>query len=309
MEDEVAGILTGLSQSVSDTLSSLRRHPIIGLSIEGSDLRLICVDGRSIVRIVSKPLAPELMPGGIVADPAAFGLAVRTILNEYELPRATVVAGFPDVSAIGKMLILPRDATAKIAQVVEREARRDPVIGNGEYRIFHQTVNKSTTSMTVFVLAVRSDPLDRYLAGLKHAGITPQLVELRSLAMIRAINQPHTIIVNVERTSFDIVIVSNNLPVIMRTMALSGNDAEIVQDVVSELERTIDSYNSNQPHPLNQRLPVALTGEFSTLPDLQQAVTARLDRPIVAPTCPYAAPAGFDVANFVVNIGLTLKAR
>jgi hypothetical protein len=306
----VAGILSSVSHSVGETLSSLTRHPIIGLSIEGSDLRLICVDGRKIVRIVCKPLEPDLMPGGIVADPDAFGLAVRTILNEYELPRgATVVAGFPDVSAIGKMLTLPRDATTKVAQVVEREARRDPLIGNGEYRIFHQTVNQSQAEITVFVLAVRSDPLDKYLAGLKHAAITPQMVELRSLAMIRAINQPHTIIVNVERTSFDIVIVSNNLPVIMRTMSLTGDDGEIIQDVVAELERTIDSYNSERTPPLNPRLPVALTGEFSASPDLQKAVTGYLGRPIVTPTCPYAAPAGFDVANFVVNVGLALKAR
>lgn len=305
----MAGIRSGLSHSVSDTLSSFGRHPIIGLSIEGTDLRVICVDRRKIVRIVAKPLEPELVPGGVVADPAAFGLAVRNILNEYELPKATVVAGFPDVNAISRMLTLPRDATTKVAQVVEREARRDPVISNGGYRIFHQMVSESPTQITVFVLAIRRAPLEQYLAGLKQAAIIPQMVELRPLAMIRAINQPHIIIANVERTSFDVVIVSNNLPVIMRTMTLSGNETDTVQDVVSELERTIESYNSNHPHPLSPRLPVALTGELSATPDLQQAVQERLGRPLAPLSCPYAAPAGFDVANFVVNIGLVLKAR
>lgn len=305
----MAGILSGLSRSGSDLFSSLGRRPIIGLSIEGADLRVICVDRRKIVRIVSRPLDPELMPGGVVADPAAFGHAVRTILNEYELPKATVVASFPDVNAISKMLPLPKNAMMKVAEVVEREARRDPIIGNGEYRIFHQVVNESPTEIMVFVLAVRNAPLTQYLAGLRQAAIVPQMVELRPLAMIRAINQPHIIIANVERTSFDVVIVSNDLPVIMRTMAFSGSDGEIVKDVVSELERTIESYNSNHPQPLSPRLAVALTGEFSALPDLRQAVTERLGRPLVSLTCPFAAPAGFDVANFVVNIGLVLKAR
>lgn len=289
--------------------SSLGHHPIIGLSIEGADLRLICVDKHEIVRIVSRPLDPNLAPGGVVADPAAFGHALRTILDEYELPKATVVASFPDICAISKMIPMPKTTPTKVAQVVEREVRRDPVLSSGEYRIFHQVVSNGPAAITVFVLAVRKAALAQYLAGLRQAALAPQMVELRPLAMMRAINQPHIIIANIERTSFDLVIVSNNLPVVMRTMALSGDDGEIVQAVVAELERTIESYNNNQPQPLSADLPVALTGEFSASPDLQQAVTGQLGRPLVSLACPFTAPAGFDVANFVVNIGLVLKAR
>jgi len=129
------------------------------------------------------------------------------------------------------------------------------------------------------------------------------------LAMIRAINQPHTIIANIERTSLDVVIVSNNLPVIMRSVPLAGGESDGVDVVVRELQLTIESYNSDHPHPLSQRLPLALIGELSALPDMRQAIEERLGHPLAALTCPFAAPAGFDTANFMVNIGLALKAR
>jgi Tfp pilus assembly PilM family ATPase len=297
----VAGFLSGLSR--------FGQRPVVALSIEGNDLRLICVSGREIVRLVAKPLPPDAMPGGVVADPAVFGSAVRTILNEYEIPHGTVVVGFPDVNAISKMLTLPTDASTKVADVVVREARRDPVIGQGDYRVFHQIVAQSPVQITVFLLAVRRTALTHYLDGLRLAGIAPQMVELRPLAMIRAINQPHTIIANAERPSLDVIVVSNNLPVIMRSVPLSGNDTEFVQEVVHELELTIESYNSQHQPPLNSRLPIALTGELSATPDLQQAVQERLGHPIATLACPFTGPGGFAVANFIVNIGLVLKTR
>jgi hypothetical protein len=304
----VAGGLSGLARSVSDAVASVGRRVVIGLSIEGQDLRLICVSGREIIRFLSKPLPDEAIPGGVVANASAFGAAVRAVLDEYELPRATVVAGFPDTDAIHTMLTLPIGAGAKLADVVTREARRDPVIGNSDYRIYHQVVTRTPTQITVFVLAVRKQALDEYLAGLRLAAITPQMVELRPLAMIRAINQPHALIANVERTSLDVIIVSNYLPVIMRSIPLSGStgDADVV---VLELERTIEAYNSNHPHPLSPRLPLALTGEMSDDPATQQAIAARVQHPLAGLTCPFKAPSGFAVGNFTVNIGLVLKAR
>jgi hypothetical protein len=305
----VAGGAPGRTPSVGDAFAGVGRRPIIGLSIEGTDLRLISVSGRKIERVVCKPLPADLMPGGVVADPAAFGAAVSAILTEYEVPRGTVVAGFPDTDAIARMMTLPKEAGKKLVEVAQREARRDPVIGQGDYRIYQQKVGESESEITAFVLAVRRIALEQYLAGLRQAAILPHMVELRPLAMIRAINQPHTIIANVERTSLDVVVVNNNLPLIMRSVPLSGSDAEMVEVVTLELGRTIESYNSNQPQPLNPRLPMVLIGELSAQPDMVEAVEQRLGHPIAPLTCPFAAPPGFAVANFVVNIGLVLKAQ
>lgn len=307
----MAGEAARRARAVRQTLPSLGGKTVTGLSIEGADLRVICVSGREITRIVNRPLPPETLSGGVVVNSAAFGAATRAILDEYELPRATVVAGYPDMDAIARQMTLPREAGARIGEVVQREARRDPIIGSGAYRIYHQVVSQTKEQISVFVLAVRGAALDRYLAGLKLAAIAPQMVELRPLAMIRAVNQLDTIIAHIERTALDLLVVRNFLPAIVRSVPLpeGGDEASIVETVVVELGRTIEAYNSDSAQPLNVDLPVTLTGDLSALPPLRTAIAERVGHPVAELTCPFAAPAGFAAANFVVNIGLVLKAR
>ena len=83
------------------------RRRLTSLSIDGSDLRIITLEDVRITRFVSRPLDAVLLPDGTVADPSAFGAAVRTILNEYEIADAPVVAGFADVGAQARLLALP----------------------------------------------------------------------------------------------------------------------------------------------------------------------------------------------------------
>ncbi len=307
----MAGGASSVGRSLRGALPSLSAKTVTGLSIEGGDLRLICVSGREITRIVNRPLPPDTLSGGVVVNSAAFGAATRAILDEYELPRGTIVAGYPDMDAIARQMTLPKEAGARIADVVQREARRDPIIGSGAYRVYHQTIGQTKDHINVFVLAVRGAALDRYLAGLRHAAIAPQLVELRPLAMIRAVGQYETIIAHIERTALDLVVVNNFMPAIMRSVPLpeTGDEAGLVETVVVELGRTIEAYNNDRPQPLSADMPVALTGELSALPAIQTAIQERIGHPIAQVTCPYTAPAGFAVANFVVNIGLVMKAR
>jgi Tfp pilus assembly PilM family ATPase len=304
----VAGGLSGWARSVSSAIASVGRRVVIGLSVEGNDLRLICISGREIVRFLSRPLPDGAMPGGVVADASVFGKAVRSILHEYELPRATIVAGFSDAEAITKMLTLPAEAGGKLAELVQQEAQNDPVIRSGDYRVYHYVVARTASQTNAFMLAVRGAALDEYVAGLQQAGIAPHMVDLRALAMIRAINQPHTIIAGIERTALDVIIVSNYAPVIMRSVPLSGTEADI--DLIGrEIEQTIEAYNRDHPHPLSPRLPLALIGEMADDPAVQQAIMARVQHPFADLACPYSAPSGFAIANFAVSIGLALKAR
>ena len=289
-------------------LPGFGRRSIISLSIEGNDLRLVCVTGKEIVRFASHTLDPDAMPGGMVTNPTVFGHALRAILAESDIPRGTWIVGFPDSDACSRILNLTKDSRLAVADMVRREMRRDPFLASNEYRLFHQVVEEKTTEIKVFVLAVRRAALTGFLEGLRIAGIAPRLVELRPLALIRAINQPHTIIANVERTFVDVIIVSNYLPMIMRSVPLP-EDNTATTEIVNELKRTIDSYNGDHPVQLKARLPLVLTGEMSSRPDLVDALTNGLQRPVVGPGCPFIAPPGFAVESFVVNLGLILKAR
>ncbi len=288
----------------------LAGRSVVALSLEGTDLRVLCARGRAVERWLSVPLDPALLPLGTGRDPAAFGQAVRSILSEHEVPRGRVVAGFPATHALSCLLSLPPMPPATLRDVLRREAKRVLWVDSAEYHLFHQVVEEASDHVRIFLIAVRREALDAYLSGLRLANVVPQMVELRPLAMVRAISQPHIIISNAERSSLDVIIVSNSVPVVMRSLLVEETDvAGACGLVVDELERTIASYNdSNRDRPLSPRLAVALTGELSAEPDLHHLVRERLGRPVAALSCPLSCPQGFPVANFVVNAGLVLKA-
>lgn len=288
---------------------SLGSAPITTLSFEGYDLRVLTVRGRAIERFISTPFDPALIPDGVVQDAQTFGEALRITLTEHEVAGNVVRAAFPAAHALARLLTLPKVGQDVLRDMVRRESKRAFLIEPAEYHIFHQPVAEHGNEMRVYVIAVRKDMLEPYLAGLRAAGLYPDVVELRPLAIVRAVNQPHTIIANVERSSFDIVIVSNNVPAVMRSLLLHDGEAGAGQaNLVDELEHTIAFYNdSNRERPLSPRLPVVLTGELADAQELQDALRERLDREISQVSCPFACPAGFAVGNFAVNIGLAQR--
>jgi hypothetical protein len=172
-------------------------------------------------------------------------------------------------------------------------------------QLFLRTVRETESEMTVFGLMVRKPALDRYLQALKVAKIQPRNVELRSLAMTRAVNLPDAVIINVERTALDIVIVDGDLPVVMRSSLLNdGGDA--VRQAAGMVVDVVNAYR-RQPAAAGLQMPAVLTGALSEEPELRQAVQGTLKLVVEPLSCPFKAPPGFAAANFAVNIGLALK--
>ena len=62
--------------------------------------------------------------------------------------RQTIVAGYPDMDAISRLMTLPKEAGARISEVVQREARRDPIGKGGVVRdpAVHREVLVAVTS-------------------------------------------------------------------------------------------------------------------------------------------------------------------
>lgn len=302
--------MAGLARRVSAGMNgptSPNAPPVVALSIEGNDLRLLYVRGGTIERLASRQLDSSILPGGVVGDRVAFGAAVRGILTEFEIPPVPVVAGFPESAARSTIIDVPKQDQQKTAEVVRRHARQDPVMGNPDYRLFYQVVAESAQEMRVFALAVRRAVLDEFVEGLRLARVTLRRVEWRPLALARAINQPHALIAHIEKTTLDVIVVSNNAPLIVRSVALGGADTAVA-DVARELEHTIAAYNAEHAQPLSPHLSLTLTGEVGDLPEARAAIAEQLQRQLAVLQCPFKSKGGVAIASFIVPIGLALRA-
>jgi hypothetical protein len=296
----VADFVSRLSRSLAPGAG----QSVVALSIDGGDARLICVKDGEIWRMASPSLA-ALMHDGAVADPGAFGAELRRIFTDYEIPDAGVVAGFPDPFARSAIVTLPTASLPEIEGMLRLQLGREWSETAGEGRLFLRTIRQTGSETTVFGLMVRKVGLDRYLQALSVAGIRPRQVELRALAMTRAVNLPYVVIVNVERTELDIVIVNGNLPMVMHSAVLSEGGA--VKQAVLELANVVNAYRQDQPDTGKLKMPAVLMGALCEEPELRQILREKLGLSVEALACPFKAPPGFAVANFAVGIGLALK--
>lgn len=299
---------------MADVVSRLTRslagagQAIVALSIDGGDARLICVRDGEIWRMASPSLA-ALTKDGAVADPGAFGAELRRVFTDYEIPDVALAAGFSDAFARSAIVTMPASPLPDVERAIKSQLEKEWNEWNvaaGDGRLFLRTVRQTESETTVFGLMVRKAALDSYLQALKIAGLRPRLVELRSLAVTRAVHLPYAVIINVERTELDIVIVNGNLPVVMHSALLSeGGDAAgqasaMVFDVVN-------AYRQGQPDVANLQMPAVLTGALCEEPELRQVVREKLKLVVEPLACPFKAPPGFAVASFAAGIGLALK--
>ncbi|MBI2848993.1 MAG: hypothetical protein HYX88_02565 [Chloroflexi bacterium] len=284
----------------------------VSLSLEGTTLRLLYCQGRSVKRWASIPFNPRLLRGGHVSDPAGLGQTIDGTLDRLRLPRKGMVCAVSGIQGVSRVLGLPKKAS-NLGKIVEREARRVMSVSADSSYLFWQPIKDRDrrTLQRVFVLGMPKEPLDAFLEALRTARIRPSSVDIRPLALARAANVKDAVIANLEDISIDVVVVVEDIPLMMRSLHLGETPPApevAMARLMDELSRTIRFHNdTNRDNPLPADIPVILTGERSTDPRLPESVQAAVGHPVSPPEPPLKYPPGFPVAEFMMNLGLTLK--
>ena len=163
----------------------------------------------------------------------------------------------------------------------------------------------------VYVLATPKEPLIAMVEAIQAAGIKPRVVDLKPLALARAVNEKDAIVVSGESNSVELAIVVDDIPRMVRSVYLGGEmvDTDKVGSYLQEeLNRSIAFYNDqNRATPLDTDVPVYLAGEVAGSPGLADSVANLTGRKVAQLEPPLKYPAGFPVAEYLVNIGLVLK--
>ena len=160
-------------------------------------------------------------------------------------------------------------------------------------------------------MGVPRDVIDTEVRALRAAGVNPRILDLKSIALARAVNKEQALILNINPSSFDIVIVTNGIPEVMRAIAWQQEDLtaeDEAEQLAVELELTVGFYNSHHPgSPLDPATPLLITGQMSRDLTLMERLQARAGYPI-EPLAPLLeCPEHMPVSQYAVNIGLALK--
>ena len=285
---------------------------IVTLSIEGTTLRILGSRGDAVDVWERVPFNPKFIKNGHVADPEGLGEVIRNVLTNMKLTTGMIMCAHSAVGCTSRILELPPVEKGQLASIVEREVRRAAGGAQDDSHLYWRALPLRTRQQEVYLLSVPKEPLYALMKAMATAGLRPSIIELKPLALMRAVNRRDAVIANGESNSVEVVIVIDDIPVLIRSAFLGEGVVSsdyAVGRISDELVRTIAYYNdSHKDTPLDPDLPIYLTGAVADSVPFAINVATLTGRAIQPIEPPLGYPAELPLAHYMVNMGLVLRA-
>jgi len=287
------------------------RRATVAASVEGSSLRIVSFVNQDVVGWTSINLDSGIVRNGQIVDPANLGDVVDEAFDRLKLSRGRVIWALPGFQTMARVLDLPDVRGAALREAVYEEAEQALGVDVDDSYLFWQRLEGRVRSRKVFVLALPKTTVLTALEALEAAEIHPTTMDLRPLALARAVGRGDAIVVNLEDGTLDIAIVARGIPTLIRGMPLPGvsSNVEAAQNrLIDEVDRALTYYDDSDPlHRLDPDAPLYLTGRLATGIALTEKIRTVTHHPIGRlPTNP-SYPPDFPVAEYLVQLGLALK--
>ncbi|HHX66037.1 MAG TPA: pilus assembly protein PilM, partial [Chloroflexi bacterium] len=249
-------------------LFSRATHPrdVVTLYAESTDLRYLATEGGRVSRWGSVPLPEGLVTEGLITDAAEMGRIIDELFQEQALLRKRVITGICALRSIPRLLTLPRLQASLLEEAISREAKKEMPISLDDLYLSWQSMPDGGEQQRIYLLGVPRELVDAQIHTLEAAGIPPFSMDLKPLALIRAVKQPETVIISMEEDMLDIVLVVEYLPAIMRTFSLEREQLDItgkLDRLVQEVVQTVRFYNdSHTSAPIRPEATIYAVGHL-----------------------------------------------
>jgi len=283
----------------------------VALNIESGEIRYLVARGRRIVGWGGGPLPAGIVRQGSIADPDGVGAAIKALFAEKDLPRNGVMASLTGLRSAIRIIAIPKVKASLLEEAVRNESEREMPVSLDDLYLSRRPIAAAGPELQFLVIGVPRDILDAEVRCLGLAGIRPEALNLKPLALARAVNRRDAVIIDIEPDTFDLVVVADGVPALARTVVSRGEGAvfeDRLPQIADEFTRTVEFYNgSHRERPLAQAAPVVLTGLLADGKDTSDLVAAALARPVERFSPAGGFPPGFPSGRFAVNIGLARR--
>lgn len=258
---------------------------------------------------------------GLIADTSTAAEVVLAMLKDIKGSKTNLVTCISGQRAVHRVMRVPEIPERMLEETIERKARQEFAIPVDETDLFWRIVSRADNQILLYVLAIPRVIIDQHVEILSRAKIKPRIMDIKALALQRLVNQNTAIIVNLEVSSMEVIIIVNHIPLLVRTIPLDSGDltGEAKVDLLSqELARTVKYYNeSHKQNRLPDDTSIYLSGAlFSTKSvearlgegaNLIERFQARTPYPLKPPKSTLVLPEKFPLLRYAVNLGLALK--
>ncbi len=285
---------------------------MITLEFSSTDIRLMETNGEKVVRWASHSLEPGMFEEEAISDPHVLSTAIRQLMTSSGIQGRDVIASVSGLYSLCRIVKVPTPLGEPVTEEAVLEAAEQVIpLGEEDPYLSWQTIATGEGGQQVMVVGVPRDVIDSEVRTLKSAGINPRVLDLKAMALARAVNREQALILNIEPTSLDVVMIIDNIAEVMRTTEWQQEELsseEEAEYLVSALELTVSFYNAHHPDSsLDPATPLFITGPMSGDLDLIDKLRTRVEYPIEPLLPPLEYPGHLPVSQYAVNIGLALK--
>ena len=285
---------------------------MVTLEISSTEIRLMETEGTKVIRWASLALEPGIFEDEVITDHQALSIAVRQLMSSSGINASNITVSVSGLYSLSRIVLVPTPLGEPITQQAVLEATEAVVpLPIEELYLSWQTIGSGGGGQQVLVVTVPRDMVDGEMRALKMAGLNPRVLDLKSMALARAVNKEQALILNVEATSFDTVLVINRVTEVMHTAAWQQEDLSLedrAEQLALALELTVGFHDSRNPtSPVDPATPLFVTGEMSGDLALMETLQTRFGYHIQQPEPPLEYPEHLPVSQYAVNIGLALK--
>ena len=283
----------------------------VTLYIEDTDIKLLLTKDRQVEKWASLLLPPGLVSDGVILDEDQVAQRISELFQLQEIKTRRVTTAVSGLNSIFRVISLPELPAPILPEAIKNEANRVIPMPLEQVYLAHQTLPSPPGETRVFLVAFPRNSTDALIRTLGKAGLSIKQLDIAPLALARNANVPRVVIVNSWLSNTDIVIMTDRVPQVIRSLSLPTESATLADNLPSiteELNRTIAFYNSSHTeHQLDSAVPLFVAGDLAQEPESWPALVGKLKLPVSALPSLLQAPEAFDSGQYMVNIGLALK--
>ncbi len=284
---------------------------IVTLYIDDASIRLLVTHGTQIIKWAELLLEPGQVKNAVVIEEAEIAAKITQLFEAQKIRAKKVTVGVSGLHCPSRIITLPQLPKAMLDEAVMREAKRVLPVPLEQVYLSWQTIPAPEGRIQIFLVAVPHQVVDALIKTLHKAGVKPDSLDLKPLLLARLVKEVTTVIVNIQPTEFDIIILVDGIVQPTHTISFSSESLSL-QDklplIRDEIDRTIKFYNSNNPEKLlDSSVPIFTSIALVHQPELCQYLSDKLGRPVLSLPSPLMCPQGLDPNRYMVNIGLALK--
>jgi len=208
---------------------------LVGLDVGSHSVKVVELaraGGRlRVARAATVPTPPGGVVEGAVGDPKVLGGAVRRAFEQAGIRNRRVNTALSARAVVVREIRLPQMPDEELVQAVRFEAERYLPAGSRDAAVDFQVLERvqegQTTRLDVLFVAARREVVDGFTAALQEAGVTPEVLEVTSFALMRLFQDEAkdgaVVLADLGADSSDILVVHKGRLRLARTVPVAGN--------------------------------------------------------------------------------------